>query len=210
MYYLIFERTGSARVFASLNLAQEWYGNKVRYYTGPKALMERFADYELLDLYTNLVSWHWDKVLHDGSPTQPGPIYSKKNRMFFPHPHNCGSLDKSELAKTILQFCDECAEHVGKPPRAEQKPGYTIDLKKAKQVMDAHEHGQLKVPKQVMGLVDALVDASFDFYTKEEMRSTCNTVAFLRRLKTKQDPWRIFRYYTPQLVELGVVTNTSE
>jgi hypothetical protein len=83
--------------------------------------------------------------------------------------------------------------------------GYTIDLIRANEAIEAIRAKVIKMPKQVVGILQVLVGEEFDFYTAAEMQRLANTARFYKHVSTTQDGWRIFRYYTPQLRELGVL-----
>jgi hypothetical protein len=61
------------------------------------------------------------------------------------------------------------------------------------------------LPPQAIVVAKALADEEKSTYTEEELSSFANKILLDGRLKTKQSPLRIVKYYAPNLAQLGVM-----
>ena len=65
------------------------------------------------------------------------------------------------------------------------------------------------MPKQAAAIIRRLGEERHDFYSKEEMQRFMSSVKTLQAINTKQDPWRIFRYYRQVLISNKVLVDNS-
>jgi hypothetical protein len=65
------------------------------------------------------------------------------------------------------------------------------------------------LPKQAQVIAKALADAERSTYTEEELVKFSSDLLLTGKLKTKQDPFRVVRYYAPALYDLGVMRYES-
>jgi hypothetical protein len=206
-------QTGSTRLFHSLNLAQTWLPNSRELYFSPKDLLDRRKPEELLLGYEGLFWWSYERdLLHFDTEHA---IYAKTpdgtmTYELVPHPRNGPRLSDSELAETIWRVGWILGDLVTRPPNARSMPGFLVDLKRCKAVLAEWEGKTLKLPKQAAMIVSRLVEESYDFYTEDEMVKFMEGWKTVKAINTKQDPWRIFRYYRPALTELGVLNPQGE
>ena len=63
------------------------------------------------------------------------------------------------------------------------------------------------IPRQASVCLCMLLQACEDSGTCTEAKLREVVQARAQELKTKQDPWRIFQYYRPQLVKLGFIAH---
>jgi hypothetical protein len=174
----LFEKTGTCRVFNSFNVAEEQYGVS-SLYSRPSQIDERITN---LESASAAVYW-WLK--DRGEPIKAPPK----------------TTDRVVLAEWIFENGVAHGNKVFSTPASKAKAGFRVDLEAAKRNLENKE-----VPKQVTQICSFFVEQKFDFYTKKELRQMCLTYSYMKHVKTKQDPWRIFRYYSPTLKELGVIT----
>lgn len=84
---------------------------------------------------------------------------------------------------------------------------YTVNVQLLK---DPDMEGLIKtLPHQARVIAKALADAEKTSYTVEELSSLGNRLVASTQLKTKQDPFRVIRYYMPTLYDLGLVAYPS-
>ena len=116
-----------------------------------------------------------------------------------------GSYD-TELLWDILK---QEADWVENPPpwvreteKVKRQKVYHIDLDKAKEALS---HDDMRI-KQLKALIQLLINEDAMMLMEEEIKSLVNSTKFFKLTKTKQDPWRIFRYYRQWLIEYGVIS----
>ena len=106
----------------------------------------------------------------------------------------------------IWELAMDAGDKVRSAPQQESLPplrkGFVINLPSIKAVL-----ADTTIPKQARALAQLFLTEQFDFYTSEEMRTLMKTQRAYAALKTRQDAWRIFRYYRPTLVTNGVIND---
>ena len=65
------------------------------------------------------------------------------------------------------------------------------------------------LPKQAKIIASSLAEAEKSVYTEDELISLSNKLVGTGKMQTKQDPFRVVRYYLPTLAGLGLVTYNS-
>lgn len=188
MYLIFFPETGVARKFRSYDQAQEHYpGHDVL--AGPIAVPLDAVEY----WYEQLFDWAVDR---DSLRVGTSQATSADGR-HHPSPSN---LDHP---KTSREAFWRLAESVADTVSFKKKDGYMVNLARCDSLLANRELEVL--PTQAWSIVEFFAEERRDYYTRDEMRRLCNTVAFLVKVKTRQDPWRIFRYYRPTLTHIGVL-----
>ena len=198
-YIIYFPNTGTARVFESYNLAQANYP-KQPILSGPnmvppeKALEWYEALFENLDSAGTHFTYGTERVT------------SIKSSTTYPKPRYAEGLDTKALQETFWRLAVDCGDRVNRHLRnnetkGKRASGFRVDLVAANATLAS----QTPMPEQARSIIQFLTEQEYDFYTREEMIRTCHSLAFIKHVKTKQDPWRIFRYYGPLLTKLGVL-----
>lgn len=190
-----FPQTGSVRLFQSYNLAQEWFPSHYLI-TRPHEFHDHpvpgnTPKFTAEECYQSMAARHSDKV---------------------PYGFRDLHIDPGEACFALAEIVGERVNtapyaayaRLDDAPTSVLKRGFNIDLVKAKAAMEA------KIPKQARVLARVLYEAQHDFYTKDEMQKFVGSPAVWTKLNTKQDPWRIFRYYRNHLVQHGAIVDTSE
>lgn len=204
-YVIFFPRTGAARVFESYNLAQATYP-RMDVLAGPESVpaSEALIWYEQLFEYLDAEGKHF----------QHGTTHvtlARDQSQMFPKVRVAEERDALDLRETFWRLATTCGDRVTKyapnnesVKRGKRKvTGYAIDLVRANAALVDPSIPQM--PAQARAIVEFLTEQEFDHYTRDEMIRVCSSVAFLRKIKTRQDPWRIWRYYSPLLHRLGVI-----
>lgn len=198
-YVVFFPRSGAVRVFDSYNLAQANYPN-LPIITGPSDIPKD----QVLTWYENLFEY----LDAEGKHFNHGSTHVTANGKVFEKPRYAEDhFTAQNLQSMFWELAITCGNRVSRLNasneirRGKRPVGFRIDLIRANEVLAANP----KLPKQAMAIIRFLVEQEHDYYTRDEMIRLCNTVPFLQALKTRQDPYRIWRYYTPTLAKLGVV-----
>ena len=202
---VIFMETGVVRLFDSYNQAQAIFPNcEHRFVTRPSELVAKF---KLPRTYERVLAWALERA---DERVGPAPT----NWMWPPSP---GWTD-ADYANRIWSLAMECGDMtrssfvISQPAEGKMKrdPGYVINVDLAKTIYQGWVDKTVKLPKQAVMIAKWFADEGYDFYTKDEMLRNSSKVSFILAIATKQDPWRILRYYTPALVALGVIKERSE
>lgn len=122
------------------------------------------------------------------------------------------ALSGMALAEVLWNACQRngslvSREYPNATRESEQTNKYAIDLAKLSSPEGKMELA--KQPRQCRVVAEALVMENQPVLSDEEMDSVARRAHTGGRLKTKQDPCRIFRYYLPQLGEMGFVEYRS-
>ena len=116
-----------------------------------------------------------------------------------------------ELSKMLWKYCQETGDKVVKAvvaaEEAEEKDVYTvrIDLLRDSKVWALVE----TLPLQAKIIAAALRDTGASMYNEDELSDFAKDLVKRGILKTKQDPFRVVRYYAPQFSDIGVMTYTA-
>lgn len=198
---VIFNETGVVRLFNSYNLAQAVFPNcEHRFFNRPSELVAKSKNLPLT--YERVLAWCLDR-----SDSRVGP---KVEHWHWPIPVDWSSADIANELWRLAMLCGDLtkgAQTLSTPDDGKMKmvPGYVIELGVAKQLFDDWMNKVVSVPKQAAMIAKWFADEGYDFYTKDEMVKCTGKVSFILAIKTKQDPWRIMRYYTPLLERYGVI-----
>lgn len=214
-FVVYFPQTGACRVFDSYNLAEATY---------PKQPI-----ISSVDVLPSLVAKHnkqakTDLTIHDWYESMfefidstgslefvDGKVVKARNGSLHKRPKYHDDDPAEVLYKAFWQLATNAGNIVKVQPAAASEKkrgrpsGYRIDLVQANVVLEAVKTREIKVPLQVRQMIEFFTEQEFDYYTLAEMQKTCNSSAYYMHVKTTQDGWRIFRYYTPLMTELGVL-----
>ena len=195
---LLNERTGTMRVFSSLNLAEAIFGIG-RPITGPTDLLKRYPGDKLYVIYENCYAWCNERKPIPNTFVTPRQAWDM--------------LDTKQVADSIWVLGRELGDRTTRIPKVQEGDGkptsaaYVVDLRMAQAILASKKD----LVKQARQLIQVLVNEGYDFYTKTEIRRVLNSPKACQTIKSRQDNWRIFRYYRPILKDLGVlITNETE
>lgn len=215
-YIIFFPSTGVCRVFDSYNLAEATYPKQpIIQEGGVLAAFNKFkranpkSEQTIHDWYEEL--FHW--IDSQGYLTQDssGRFSRSPTNTIHKRPKYHDDDTPETMAEAFWRLAVNAGNIVKAKPTAsvEKKrgrpTGYNIDLVQANVVLQALQTREMKAPAQVKQMIEFFTEQEFDYYTLAEMQRTCNSSAFSMKVKTVQDGWRIFRYYTPMLREMGVL-----
>jgi hypothetical protein len=186
MYLVFFPTSGVCRKFDNFNLAQAAYPNR-DVLVDPSTVS--FKDYE------EFFEWVDSRDQFKHGQTHATHVLSST---VHPKPRHIENLPLSHTQSAFWELARVAADSVTKIGR---KNGYTVDLPRIHELIAA----QHKMPGQALSICQFLANQEYDYYTKEEMRALCASYRFIAAIDTRQNPWRIFRYYRPLLTQLGVL-----
>lgn len=198
-YLVFFPQTGACRHFDSYNLAQASYPRQP-ILTGLDDIpvAKALHWYEQLFEYADSAGKHFTH-----GTTHVTHVQTKDT---FPKVRTAEDLEEPQLLTAFwnlaLAVADRVTRDHTKGRKGKRPTGYKIDLVKANEAL---ADTSLKIPDQARAIIAWLTNQEFDYYTREEMIRHCHSVIFLKAIKTKQDPWRVWRYYGPLLTKLGVL-----
>ena len=203
----IFARTGVVRLFKSYNLAQAVFpGFAHGLFTRSSEIKGRIAPDQQRKLFDKVLGWAEDRGGSDPRCPILIPLHRKWFVEYGKYPEDIPAAIW-ELAFTYGDWTRRVTlgnEEDGAP--AARKAGYTVDLEACRRLIAQVGSGALNAPRQSVAIAQVLVNEGFDFFTAEELQALTRTVRFIVAMKTKQDPWRIMRYYSPLLVQYGCIT----
>lgn len=210
-FVVFFPTTGACRVFDSYNLAEATYPKQpIIQKGGVLAAFRKYAKQcdSIHDWYERLFEWvdssGYLSYVDGISVRSPSGSLHKR-----PKYHD--SDDEQTMVVSFWELAVNAGNHVKKlpAPASEKKrgrpAGFRIDLVQANVVLENIKTREVKVPAQVRAMIELFTKQEFDYYTLAEMQRLCNSSQFYQHINTKQDGWRIFRYYTPMMTELGVL-----
>lgn len=215
-FIIFFPQTGVCRVFESYNLAEATYPKQpIIQQGGVLAAFQKFkranpkSDQTIHDWYEEL--FHWidaaGNLTHDSS----GRFARASTGTMHKRPKYHDDDDEQTMAEAFWRLAINAGNMVRSMPAAASEKkrgrpsGYSIDLVQANVALQALQTREIKAPAQVKQMIEFFTAQEFDYYTLPEMQKVCNSSAFYQAVKTTQDGWRIFRYYTPMLKEMGVL-----
>ena len=200
---VIFQETGVVRLFNSYNLAQAVFPNcEHRFFNRPSELAAKLGPQKLRLNYERVLAWCLDR-----SDRKVGPTVT---HWHWPVPVDWSDADIANELWRLATMCGDLTKGtntLSAPEDGKMKivPGYVIELSIAKQLFDDWANKLESIPKQAAMIAKWFADEGYDFYTKDEMVKCTGKVSFIMAISTKQDPWRIMRYYTPLLERYGVI-----
>jgi len=201
-YAVFFPQTGAVRVFESYNLAQATYPRQ-SILVGPDSVPadKALTWYEQLFEYLDAEGKHF---VHGDSY-----VTSNEGRKTFPKIRTAETWDANGIRQAFWELAVTCGNRVTKyapnnetGKRGKKVTGYHIDLTRANEVLADTE---TLLPDQAKAIIRFLTEQEFDYYTRDEMIKTCNGVKFIQAVKTRQEPWRIWRYYAKTLSTPGLI-----
>lgn len=212
---IYFPSTGTARVFDSYNLAEATYPNNpiIANEHQVLAVLEKYNkanrknEQTIHDWYENLFINMESTGRYKRNAAQ---TMMEVGNSTFDRPKYLDDHTPAQMAMAFWKLAtSQTAVSKLIAPASEKKrgrpTGYTIDLVQANVALEAIKVREIKVPLQVRQMIELFTKQEFDYYTLPEMQRLSNSSAFYAAVKTTQDGWRIFRYYTPILRELGVL-----
>lgn len=199
-YAVFFPSTGAVRLFEAYNLAQATYPKQ------PILQGHHQVPRDKAHLwYERLFEYFDSEGKHFRHGTEAVTVQSKT---FWKPRYAEEKLDADLVAQAFWQLAETCGNKVTKyaannqdGKKGKRKQGYTVDLVRANEVLAESP----KMPTQALSIIRFLTEQEHDFYTRDEVIKMCNSVKFIQAMKTRQDPWRIWRYYTKDLIKLGVL-----
>lgn len=191
-----FDQTLSVRLFPTLELPGKWFSwcvYKENVLVNHEQLAIKFTGVRLVEIYNHLrdsVAKKLDK------PVEP-PLGDDWNDQ---------PLKVAKLVWEQFQIVgDRITRAPGGNPNAQQHSDkYTVrvDLLKS----EDWEEQINALSKQARVIAQCLADQEKTTYTEKELESFARELAFTKKLKTKQDPIRVVKYYCPQLADLGLMS----
>lgn len=191
-----FDETMVVRLFPTLELPGRWYSWSIyrkNVLVNHEQLSAKFTGTRLVTIYNHLrgsVSRKLDK------PVEP-------------------ALDEEWISKPLIvsqliwkQF-QIIGDRITRNPQT--NPMNQIDADKYNVRVDllksVDRAGDIKaLAKQARIIAEALAENEKTTYTEPELESFARDLAFSGKLKTKQDPSRVVKYYCPQLADMGFMT----
>jgi hypothetical protein len=214
-FVIYFPSTGAVRAFDSYNVAEATYRNETILQNEGGVLAAHRAWARTARGEEHLLSWYetmFERIDSEGHLAfVDGKHVKAKDGSLHPRPKLLDDADDATIAAAFWQLATRAKEFIRRPPasstdKKKGKPtGFIVDLVRCHIALEAIKTREIKVPQQVRSLIEVLAEQEFDYYDLKEMQRLCNSSAFYMKVKTAQDGWRIFRYYAPQLKELGVI-----
>lgn len=203
----IFARTGVVRLFKSYNMAQAVFpGFAHGLFTRSSEIKGRTTPEQQRKTFDMVLAWAEDR----GGSDERCPMLSPRHQHWFDNYQDYPDDLPAAIWELAFAYGDWTRratlgnEEDGAP--AARKAGYTVDLEACRRLITDVGSGSISAPRQSVAIAQVLVNEGFDFFTAEELQALTRTVRFIVAMKTKQDPWRIMRYYSPLLVQHGCIT----
>jgi len=214
-FVVYFPNMGTCRVFDSYNLAEATYPKQpIIQQGGVLAAFRAFKkanpknDQTIHDWYEKLFEW----IDSTGRlEFIDGKIVKSPSGSIHRRPKYHDDDDEQTMAEAFWKLAINAGNFVrSQPAPANEKKrgrtaGYSIDLVQANVQLSALNARDIKAPAQVKQMLEFFTEQEHDYYTLAEMQRICNSPQFYMKVKTTQDGWRIFRYYTPMLKQMGVL-----
>lgn len=215
-FAIFFPSTGVCRIFESYNLAEATYPKQpIIQEGGVLATFQKFkranpkSDATIHDWYEEL--FHWIDAAGHLTQDSSGRFSRSPTGTMHKRPKYHDDDDEKTMAEAFWKLAINAGNLVRSMPAAANEKkrgrpaGYSIDLVQANVQLMALNAREIKAPSQVKQMIEFFTEQEFDYYTLAEMQKITNSSAFYQKVKTTQDGWRIFRYYTPMLKEMGVL-----
>lgn len=172
------------RLHPSLEAALDFWGNKTRYrsvFEEPKFIVAQFGPQIVYDQFNELCSQ---------ANLSPLPLSALEDRLY--------------LGEQFWTLCQAIGDKIRKPNRpVEDDSLFTIRRDR----IESEDGVVLRESfvKQKRTLVEGLLTLKKEKVTEDELRLLMGDLVKMGKLKTKQDPWRIFKYYAPELGDIGML-----
>lgn len=190
-----FDKTLVVRLFPTLELPGKWYAwgiYRENVLVNPEQLALKFTGVRLVEVYNHL--------RHSVSKKTGEALEPPLDENWIEQP-----LKVAKLVWTQFQAVGDRVTRAPQTNIAQQqadKYNVRVDLLKS-----PDWEAELKsLPKQARVIAQGLADSEKTTYTERELESFARELAFTKKLKTKQDPIRVVKYYCPQLADLGLMS----
>ena len=191
-----FDQTLPVRLFPTLELVGKWYNwcvYKENVLVNYEQLAIKFTGVRLVEIYNHLRN----------------SVAEKSKQPIEPALDETWNDQPLKVAKLVWVQFQTVGDRVTRSPQSnpssqQHSDKYTVrvDLLRSSDWEDEIK----KLPKQARVIAMALGDAEKSTYTEQELTSFARELAFTKKLKTKQDPIRVVKYYCPQLADLGLMS----
>ena len=183
---VLFTRTGVCRLFDKLDTVGNWYSADTyerHVYVTPRQMALKLTDGTMIRCLGWLDTRAMDRA-------------------------RSSALKGMDLATLLWQTCQRWGKHVTREfpqetSRESDSKKFIVDLSRLSS--DEGKALLAKKPRQCQVVADAIWQCQQSVLTDDEMDSLARRTLTSGKLKTKQDPCRIFRYYLPTLAELKMV-----
>lgn len=146
--------------------------------------LRQFSMQDLCALYSKITKTHAPKFSDKGAAAKRIlPMLDQKRAeasrlVFTDPPANVGSLIKVKRGR-------------GRPAGQTLNRTYVFDFA-------VYQNNVRRMAPQAIQILDALVNLGQTTYTETELQQVV-------KVKTKQDPWRIFQYYRPKMISCRIL-----
>lgn len=191
-----FDRTLIVRLFPTLEMigkVYSWSIYRANVFVNPEQLAIKFTGVRLVEVYNHLRH-----------------VVSKKSGEQLVEPlGDEWSNEPLKVAKMVwdqFQIMGNRVTRVGQgnAMNSQDSDKYQIRVDLLKDPANADELASCT--KQCRVIAQALADEEKTTYTEKELTSFARQLSISGKLKTKQDPLRVVKYYCPQLADLGFMS----
>lgn len=164
------------------------------WYFGEQSLIDRHDDRGLLDL--------WNDIPGDskGRTSLIAPTKSESAKKLWMY------MCRTALSAHEAQIPEGKTRKRGRPRNDAHARGYLMLVLKPSDITFTMEEN---LPKQAISMIEIILEDGRERFTEDEMKAVIAEGAAAGQLKTKQDPWRIFQYYRPKLIQYDVLRQTN-
>jgi len=152
------------------------------------------------------------KVLGYSDPVKAKALCMEKDNVFLSIDDLIEHISESDMKQIYKKYGNDYAE-----PSYWDKEGSKVERISRKkkddrlyvyQKIENFDKAILKLPTQAQCLARILKDEQRSKWTEPELKAVVTQASYSKKLKTRQDPWRIFQYYRNDLMDLGLVRLT--
>lgn len=158
--------------------------------------LRKYSMQELSSLYSKIVKAHAPKFSDKGvAAKRILPLLEQKRREFEIFPGTKKQLDSLKVrGEPKLVFVDP-PKDLSKIIKVRGRPKGQLANRIYHFDFDAYDKNRRELAPQARQIIDQL---EVDTYTEAELQQAI-------KVRTKQDPWRIFQYYRPKLLALKLL-----
>lgn len=158
--------------------------------------LRKYSMQELSSLYSKIVKAHAPKFSDKGvAAKRILPLLEQKRREFEIFPGTKKQLDSLTIrGEPKLVFVDP-PKDLSKIIKVRGRPKGQLANRIYHFDFDAYDKNRRELAPQARQIIDQL---EVDTYTEAELQQAI-------KVRTKQDPWRIFQYYRPKLLALKLL-----
>lgn len=200
---VFFPKTGEARLFPTIERIASWYNHSIfangkhgGVYVNAKQLGANLSDDQLFELFKQ-----WYARVPAKSSWLAEDRRKRGDDTHKPEPFRVPKTMEKMVAKIWSMIQDKADRVSGVAPQQTNPTAsrslYVVKTKELPGILEK------KLPKQFKIIVKALLDDGRETYTDEDMENFMRDLKRNGVLKTKQDSFLVFRYYAPQLSDLG-------